>query len=81
MLEALRARRRPLYRLAVRAGFRGHEIQRIQVAAREAGVPVESLEAKAFERRAPEGANPQGVMLWVGALPEKRRWTWHRCGR
>jgi len=70
VLEALRARRRPLYQLAVRAGFRGHEIQRIQVAAREAGVPVESLEAKAFERRAPKGANPQGVMLWVGALPD-----------
>jgi 23S rRNA (guanosine2251-2'-O)-methyltransferase len=70
VLEALRARRRPLYELAVRAAARGDEIQQIQVAAREAGVPVESLEAGAFERRAPAGANPQGVLLRVGALPD-----------
>ncbi|MBW2270744.1 MAG: RNA methyltransferase [Deltaproteobacteria bacterium] len=70
MLEALRARRRPLHGLVVRVGARGAEVERIQAAARDAEVPVESLEAGAFERSVPEGVNPQGVLLRVGPLPE-----------
>ena len=70
VLEALRARRRTLHGLSVRVGARGAEIEQIQAAAREAGVSLETLTPQAFDRRAPAGVTPQGVLLRVGPLPD-----------
>lgn len=64
--EALRARRRPLYRLRLRAAATHPEHEALRALAREAGVPVE-------EERAPlqpSEANSQGARLDVGPLPE-----------
>lgn len=70
VLEALRAQRREVHELLVRAGSPAGETEAVVAAAREAGVPIQSVEAGEFERKAPSSANPQGVMLRVGPLPD-----------
>jgi 23S rRNA (guanosine2251-2'-O)-methyltransferase len=67
--EALRARRRRLVRLCVRAGLRHPELAELRALARAAGVSVEELSADALSRLAP-GARTQGLVLEVGPLPE-----------
>jgi 23S rRNA (guanosine2251-2'-O)-methyltransferase len=68
--EALRARRRPLYRLWVRHGREGPALRRIQARARALGLSVEEEQEAVFRKRVPETANDQGVALEVGPLPE-----------
>ncbi len=60
MREALRARRRKLFRLLVRPGLRHPELEALRQLARGAGVPEESL---ALE-------DPARVVLEAGPLPE-----------
>jgi 23S rRNA (guanosine2251-2'-O)-methyltransferase len=67
--EALRARRRPLVRLHLRAGLRRPELAELRRLAREAGVPVVEATAEALNRLAP-GARTQGLVLEAGPLPE-----------
>lgn len=67
--EALRARRRRLVRLCVRAGLRRPEVAEVRSLARAAGVPVEEVSAEALNRLAP-GARTQGLVLEAGPLPE-----------
>lgn len=64
--EALRARRRPLYRLRLRQGARHPEHRALRALAREAGIAVEEL---AEELRASD-LNTQGAVLEAGPLPE-----------
>lgn len=66
--EALRARRRRLVRLHLRAGLRRPELAEIRSLAREAGVPVVETAADALQRLAP-GARTQGLVLEAGPLP------------
>jgi 23S rRNA (guanosine2251-2'-O)-methyltransferase len=68
VLEALRARRRRLGRLRLRRSL--GETAALEAAARVAGVPVEWVEAGAFEALVPAGAVAQGAVLEVGPLPE-----------
>ena len=67
VLEALRARRRPLYRLCLRRGSR--ELPEIRAAAQAVGVAVCELEAAEFGRLLPPGSRDQGVVLEAGSLP------------
>lgn len=66
--EALRARRRELRRLALRAGLRHPGVPELRALARVAGVPVEEVSADALARLAP-GARTQGVALEAGPMP------------
>jgi 23S rRNA (guanosine2251-2'-O)-methyltransferase len=66
--EALRARRRSLRRLIVRAGLRHPGLGELRALARAAGVPVAELSADALARLAP-GARTQGLALDAGPLP------------
>jgi 23S rRNA (guanosine2251-2'-O)-methyltransferase len=66
--EALRARRRRLRRLVVRAGLRHPGLGELRALARAASVPVEEVSADALARLAP-GARTQGLALEAGALP------------
>jgi 23S rRNA (guanosine2251-2'-O)-methyltransferase len=68
--EALRARRRRLDRLWIRAGKAGAEQTELMELARSAGVIVEIVERAAFGERAEFEGNDQGVALRVGPLPE-----------
>jgi 23S rRNA (guanosine2251-2'-O)-methyltransferase len=70
VLEALRARRRPLERVRLREGLRRPGIAEIRSAARSAGVPVDEVEPEALLAGVPEGASTQGVLLDAGPLPE-----------
>ena len=67
--EALRARRRRLHRLCLRAGLSGADVDDLRAAAREASLPIQEMEPEAFGRAVPEGANTQGVFLEAEALP------------
>lgn len=68
--EALRAGRRQLRRLHVRAGPGRPELAEIITAARSAGIPVEEVSDEALTRSLTPGASHQGVALEAGALPE-----------
>lgn len=68
--EALRAGRRRMCRLRVRAGRRRPELAEIVAAARAAGVPVEETSPDELGRGLEPGANHQGVVLEAGPLPE-----------
>ncbi len=74
VLEALRARRRRLFRLHV-AGADGridHELQPILTAAKAAGVPVLTTDKRALDRLVQQhgaDAKHQGVLLEVGPYP------------
>jgi 23S rRNA (guanosine2251-2'-O)-methyltransferase len=67
--EALRARRRTLVRLHVRAGLRRTELAELRGLAREAGVAVVEVSPEALNRLAP-GLRTQGLVLEAGPLPE-----------
>ncbi len=67
--EALRARRRALHRLRLRAGPRREELEVLCRLATEAGVPVEEVGEDTTEAAA-LGAGTQGVLLDAGPLPE-----------
>lgn len=68
--EALRARRRPLYRLGVRKGEGRTALAELVALAAVAGVEVEEVEAEELARRAGPGVAHQGVVLTAGPLPE-----------
>lgn len=69
VLEALRAKRRALHRLRIRAGARGEAIRAVVAAAEAAGVAVVEEATLHLGAAGPEG-NPQGVALEAGPLPE-----------
>lgn len=68
--EALRARRRPLYRLWIREGRARDEAEELLDLARAAGIPIESVSRDQLIQVAEPEANPQGVGLLVGPLSE-----------
>lgn len=74
--EALRARRRPLYRLLLRPGPVRAEVADLERLAEAAGVPVESRDAGGAEPRGRRGGRSggdvphPGVVLEAGPLPE-----------
>lgn len=68
--EALRARRRRLDRMILRAGRLRPEQYELVDLARAAGVPVEEVAADVIERVTEGDANHQGIALRVGPLPE-----------
>jgi 23S rRNA (guanosine2251-2'-O)-methyltransferase len=70
VLEALRARRRQLYRLWVRAGRRRPELREVAVAAGAIGVPVQEVVPEQLVAALPPGLQSQGVLLECGPLPE-----------
>lgn len=70
--EALRARRRELYRLWVERGARRGELGRLCDEAELQGVPVAELSADELSQRlepASRRSNPQGLLLEAGPLP------------
>lgn len=68
--EALRARRRPLRLLRVRAGNRRPELAALIAAADAAGVPVQEVPPESLTLDAAGDRSSQGVELVVGPLPE-----------
>jgi 23S rRNA (guanosine2251-2'-O)-methyltransferase len=68
--EALRARRRPLYRLGVRAGEGRAALAELVALATAAEVVVEEVDSDELARRAGPGVAHQGVVLTAGPLPE-----------
>jgi 23S rRNA (guanosine2251-2'-O)-methyltransferase len=68
--EALRARRRRLDLLLVRAGRPRPEVVELLDLAREAGVEVSEVGVEELDRRIESDENHQGVALSAGPLPE-----------
>ncbi len=68
--EALRARRRQLFRLGVRSGEGRAEVAELVALAAAAGVEVEEVDADELARRAGSGVAHQGAVLTAGPLPE-----------
>jgi 23S rRNA (guanosine2251-2'-O)-methyltransferase len=70
--EALRARRRRIDHLFLRAQSRSPrpELAEIAASARAAGVPIEERSPDSFDRLGPRDLPHQGVALRVGPLPE-----------
>ncbi len=68
--EALRARRRQIDRLWLRAGSNREDHQELAALARKAGVRVEEVSEAEIERVAGADSNPQGVALDAGPIPE-----------
>jgi 23S rRNA (guanosine2251-2'-O)-methyltransferase len=69
-MEAIRAQRRKLRVLRVREGRPRPEVAAVVAAAREAGIPVESIGDPQFAEFAAGAGNPQGVVLEAEPLPE-----------
>ena len=69
-MEAIRSQRRKLRVLRVREGPQRPEVAAVVAAARQAGIPVESIDASHFAEFASGGGNPQGVALEAEPLPE-----------
>jgi 23S rRNA (guanosine2251-2'-O)-methyltransferase len=69
-MEAIRAQRRKLRVLRVREGRPRPEVAAVVAAAREAGIPVESVGDSQFAEFASGAGNPQGVVLEAEPLPE-----------
>jgi 23S rRNA (guanosine2251-2'-O)-methyltransferase len=68
-VEALRAKRRQIWALLVKPGAeRRAEVRELIRLAETRAIPVRELAGDLFE--SPDGANPQGVGLEVGPLPE-----------
>jgi 23S rRNA (guanosine2251-2'-O)-methyltransferase len=68
--EALRARRRPLHRLRVRAGEARAALAELAALAAAADVPVEEVAPEELARLAGPGVAHQGAVLACGPLPE-----------
>jgi 23S rRNA (guanosine2251-2'-O)-methyltransferase len=68
--EALRARRRRLDRLLLRAGRPRAEFAELVELARDIGIVVEEVEAATLDQLSENDGNHQGVALRAGALPE-----------
>jgi 23S rRNA (guanosine2251-2'-O)-methyltransferase len=68
--EALRAGRRPLRELLIRAGRPRPEIQELLHWARKRGTPIEEVGVEELDRRVESDENHQGVALRAGPLPE-----------
>lgn len=68
--EALRARRREIDRLWLRAGSRREDHQALAELAEQSGVRVEEVSEAEIERVAGTDVNPQGVALDAGPIPE-----------
>lgn len=68
MLEALRAGRRDIHRLRIRADRKRSELGEVIALAESAGVPISDLDASAVVPR--DGGRTQGVELEVGPIPE-----------
>jgi 23S rRNA (guanosine2251-2'-O)-methyltransferase len=69
-MEAIRAKRRKLRVLRVREGPQRPEVAAVVAAARQAGIPIESIADPQFAEFASGGGNPQGVVLEAEPLPE-----------
>jgi 23S rRNA (guanosine2251-2'-O)-methyltransferase len=69
-MEAIRAKRRKLRVLRVREGPQRPEVAAVVAAARQAGIPVESIGDLQFAEFASGGGNPQGIALEAESLPE-----------
>jgi len=70
VLEALRAGRRTLHRVALRTDRGGASVTRIEQASAARGVPVERVSPEWLRQRAGAEALTQGVLLEAGPLPE-----------
>lgn len=70
VLEALRAGRRTLHRVALRTDRGGPAVTRIEQASAARGVPVERVSPEWLRQRAGAEALTQGVLLEAGPLPE-----------
>ena len=68
MLEALRAGRRDIHHLRIRADRKRSELGEVIALAESAGVPISDLDASAVVPR--DGGRTQGVELEVGPIPE-----------
>lgn len=70
--EALRARRRTLYRLRLRVGSGPlrEELTALARLAEPLGIPVEEVPAASFDSEVPPDLPHQGVLLDAGPLPE-----------
>jgi 23S rRNA (guanosine2251-2'-O)-methyltransferase len=69
VLEALRARRRPLWRLRIREDLEREELGELNERAEAAGVPVERTSRQELQIALPSGAKSQGLVLEAGPLP------------
>jgi 23S rRNA (guanosine2251-2'-O)-methyltransferase len=64
VLEALRARRRPIYKILIAAGANPSRLNELTVEARRAGVAIEKRDRRALDELA-RNANHQGVVALV----------------
>jgi 23S rRNA (guanosine2251-2'-O)-methyltransferase len=69
VLEALRARRRPLFRLRIQEDLKREELGELGELAEAAGVAVERNSRQGLLAALPSGAKGQGVVLEAGPLP------------
>jgi 23S rRNA (guanosine2251-2'-O)-methyltransferase len=69
VLEALRARRRPLIRLCIREDLKRVELEELAELALAARVAVERVPRETLDARLPPGARNQGLLLEAGPLP------------
>jgi 23S rRNA (guanosine2251-2'-O)-methyltransferase len=69
-MEAILAQRRKLRVLRVREGPQRPEVAAVVAAARQAGIPIESVGDPQFAEFASGAGNPQGVVLEAEPLPE-----------
>jgi 23S rRNA (guanosine2251-2'-O)-methyltransferase len=69
-MEAILAQRRKLRILRVRTGPQRPEVAAVVAAARQAGIPVETIGDSELSELAPGVGNPQGVALEAEPLPE-----------
>jgi 23S rRNA (guanosine2251-2'-O)-methyltransferase len=69
-LEAIHAKRRKLRVLRVSEGRQRPEVAAVVAAARAAGIRVDSISGQRLAEYAGTDANPQGVVLEAGPLPE-----------
>lgn len=68
--EALRARRRDLVRLWLRAGAPRKDLEELVDLARRAGIAVETVDRSAIDELAGPDSQTQGVALEAGPIPE-----------
>ena len=69
VLEALRARRRRMLRLLIRADLTRPELRELEELADAAGIPVQRVSREQLEATLPDSARDQGLVLEAGPLP------------